>query len=144
MVFISIAQQSNKKIDKAKYDNINTYEKRSDVPDGDKVEDRLFYVTSERTYYCWDTGTFEVAFDGSVDVKGLSDEMLMLKGKQNLMDSAVNGNTSSINTLDSRLNRIENKVTDFLGDKNATVRSTQFNEYEIGLNETLSGTTSPI
>ena len=140
MVFIRIAQQSNKKIDKAKYDNINTYEKRSDVPDSDKVEDRLFYITSERTY-CWDTftGTFEVAFDGSIDVKGLSDEMLMLKGKQILMDSAVNGNTSSINTLDSRLNRIESKVIDFVGDKNVTIRLTQYNEYEIGLKNTLSG-----
>ena len=97
MVFISITQQSGRKIDKSKYDNINTYENRSDVPDSDKVKDRLFYITSERTYYCWDTftRTFEVAFDSSIDIKGLSDEMLMLKGKQILMDSAVNGNTSN-------------------------------------------------
>ena len=52
------------------------------------------------------------------------------------MDSAVNGNTSSINTLDSRLTVVENNSAVYVGDNNISVNP---NEYIISLNNTLSG-----
>ena len=42
MSYIINRNNGRNRVDDKKYDNINTYENRSDVPDSDKVEDRLF------------------------------------------------------------------------------------------------------